>query len=45
MFAENELNKSSVTDIQSISTDNTSVEKGMPSGVSVFCYLSFFICC
>ena len=41
MFAENELNKSSVTDIQSISTD--SVEKGMPSGVSLFCYLTFFI--
>jgi hypothetical protein len=43
MFAENELNKSSVTDIQSISTDSTSVEKGMPSGVSLFCYLTFFI--
>jgi hypothetical protein len=43
MFAKNELNKSSVTDIQSISTDSTSVEKGMPSGVSLFCYLTFFI--
>jgi hypothetical protein len=41
MFAKNEYDESSVTDMQSISTDSTSVEKGMPSGVSVFCYLSF----
>jgi hypothetical protein len=41
MLAKNEYDESSVTDMQSILTDSTSVEKGMPSGVSVFCYLSF----
>jgi hypothetical protein len=35
MFAENNLDKSSATDIQSISTE-PSIEKGMPSRVSVF---------
>jgi hypothetical protein len=35
MFAENKLDKSSATDIQSISTE-PSIEKGMPSRISVF---------
>jgi len=39
MFAENNFDRSSVTDIQSISTV-PSIEKGMPSSVSVFCFLA-----
>ena len=44
MFAENKFDKSSATDIQSISTV-PSIEKGMPSSVSVFCFLALSICC
>jgi hypothetical protein len=42
MFAENKFDKSNFTDIQSISTV-PSVEKGMPSRVSVFCFLTLFM--
>jgi hypothetical protein len=42
MFAENKVYRSSVTYIQSISTV-PSVEKGMPSRVSVFCFLTLNI--
>jgi hypothetical protein len=42
MFAENKFDQSSFTDIQSISTV-PSVEKGMPSRVSVFCFLTLFM--
>jgi hypothetical protein len=40
MFAKNKFDRSSVTDIQSISTVPSN-EKGMPSRVSVFCFLTF----
>ena len=42
MFARNRYDRSSVTDIQIISTV-PSVEKGISSRVSVFCFLTFFI--
>ena len=44
MFAENKFDKSSATDIQSISTV-PSIEKGMPSSASVFYCLALSICC
>jgi hypothetical protein len=40
MFAENKFDRSSVTDIQSKST-LPSIEKGISSRVSVFCFLTF----
>ena len=40
MFAENKFDRSSVTDTQSILTV-TSIDKGMPSRVLVFCFLTF----
>jgi hypothetical protein len=42
LFAENKFDKSSVTDIQSIST-RPSIEKGMACRESVFCFLIFSI--
>ena len=43
MFAENMFDKSSVTDVQSISTVPT-IEKGVPASVSVFCSFILSIC-
>ena len=42
MFAENKFDRSSFTDIQSISTAS-SIEKGMPSRVSAFCSFTLSI--